>query len=73
MPKLMMYLTEDELNRGDAIRSIIRVSRHYRIGDVRKTIDKNTGYSFGTKVEVTDLIFHNERKMKVVFRKIQEK
>jgi hypothetical protein len=69
-----MYLTKDELDRGFAFRSRRRVEKHYRIGDIRKTVDNETGYSFGTKVEITELIVlpDNDVFMKVCFKKVKQ-
>jgi len=66
-----MFLTENELKRGDALRSAIRARRFYTVGSIRNAINKKTRFSFGRKVIIIGIEPHRNRKSKISFRKLR--
>lgn len=70
--KKQMVLTQKEFREGEAILSAIRVKKFYRLGDVRKTVDKKTMYSFGVKILIVGIALIDQTKAKVTFKKLHE-
>ena len=68
-----MFLTKEEFKSGEAIISAVRARKFYRLGDVRKAVDKETVYSFGMKIVVVGIsLIDDQSKAKVTFKKLHE-
>jgi len=71
--KKQMVLTKAEFREGEAVLSAVRVKKFYRLGDVRKTVDKETNYSFGMKILIIGIsLMEDPNKAKVIFKKQHE-
>jgi hypothetical protein len=71
--KKQMFLTKKEFQEGEAIISAVRAKRFYRLGDIRKTVDKKTMYSFGMKIIIVGIaLTEDQNKVKVTFKKLHE-
>jgi len=47
-----LRLSKKELNRGFVLRSDVRCAKYFRIGEIRRAVDKN-GRSHSVKIKIT--------------------
>jgi len=53
--KKEIVLSKDDLKNGFVVRSQVRTATYYKVGEVRKTKDKKTGWYFGIKIRVIEI------------------